>query len=610
MSQLVIVAAVLGAFTLKMIAVGGGAVMLRRYMGDRLEAWLAAWITIQMLTMLYILAMSPFNLVNRTSMWTWLLVLGALFSYPLWRDRAAVGMKIRRRLTLSDAFMFLIFIVFCVRSLTLFDYTGDGFNYEYPRLGIWMHTGSVLVHMPTPQINIFTSEWNGEINGLIYGLASGDIQGLGFGNAEVLGLAFLSAFWLALRFGASGSRASAVALVVVATPACLGLAATVKGDLLACVGTMLAVGWIVTPGDRNRRALSIAFGIAALGLAVGSKISSTIGCVLLALVLLATILPQVKSAKTWLGIGCGTVFALILCARFLANLAIYGDPLSRVRGEKITFSLSNLLGNMQVSVERWFGFFPDQPPFSTWALSGGLGLTGVLVLVSAMLSLDRPSSSQKTLANPASSAIAVCCLGILFTMVLILPNSWSFRYFLPLVCVVVIAIFCLPKPEWTWRLSWLLPAAAMVNFVSVLRPGEIFPNYPTLNIESNLKAMGQMHSIERALLFHPGTFARFGVAELDPDVASNPRKVAVFSEVDSFLFQFIGSYAQNSLLLAETPAELSELLGSERPDVLILTRRDGILNDAVLSAVAENGYVLGEPMDIGNAKKWVGRPAR
>jgi hypothetical protein len=139
-----------------------------------------------------------------------------------------------------------------------------------------------------------------------------------------------------------------------------------------------------------------------------------------------------------------------------------------------------------------------------------------------------------------------------------------------------------------------------------IRPGEVVPNFPNLNWASNWNAISSMTSIQRALLFHPGTYHAFRIEELGLDKNESGRSVAVFSELNSFLFELIGARAQNRLFLSETPADLERAL-RQAPDLVILTRRDGRLPDSVGTIVSRAGYHMELPTQAGESTLWIAR---
>ena len=605
MPYIYVVFYVLTAFSFKLIAISGLSRSLRKYAVSELDSWLGSWLIIQIATIFFMMAVSAFEALNWFAIWAWLAVIAITF-----RPREPLSLRFKvflSKFELWHAPYIFILVLIGIRALLFFDYTGDAYAYGYTRIAIWMNYESLFVHMPTPQINIFTNEWNGELGSLLYGLAAHDLQGLTFGNFEVLLVFFLSVYRLCIKLGCRQRLASFISLAITSTPACLGLAATIKGDLLACVGIVLATTWIIEAKERARYPpYTLALSIAALGMAAGAKISSAVACAVLSIALLAFLLPSLKCRSTWLGIAAGTAMAIGFCARYFINIFEYGDPLNRAADEGVKAGFDSFTGNLAVIADRWFSFFPTLPPFEVWALSGGLGLTGFAATTYVFLALiDRPASNISKNRN----AVSVLTLGVsalLLSMALIGPKDWSLRYFLPAICLLLTSIFCLANSSLARRLSYALPTLAVVNFVTTLQPGEILPNFPNLDPSANLDAIGSMTSLQRALLFHPGTYHVFRVEELGLDQDGPGKTIAVLAEINVFLFQLVGARAQNRLILAETPLDLEKAM-DQNPDMVMVTRRDANLPRPVSEILSNFGYMIDPPSQAGDSTLWVAK---
>lgn len=605
MAYTYVVLLVLTAFAFKLLAISGLSTWVRKYTVSSLDAWLGSWVIIQCATILFMMISSAFGALNLLVIWAWLAIIAfglGLKILPVQRAKVALS-----KLELWHAPFIVILILIGIRALSFFDYTGDAYAYGYTRIAIWMNYESLFIHMPTPQINIFTNEWNGELVSLLYGLAANDLQGLTFGNFEVLLVFFLSVFRLCIVLGCRSRFALFISLAITSTPACLGLAATIKGDLLACVGVLLATAWIIEGRNHTRYfAYTIALPIAALGLAAGAKISSAVTCAVLAIALFRVLLPLLGSRETWVGLLSGTTLAIVFCARYFINIFVYGDPLNRAADEGVKAGLDSFMGNLAVIADRWFSFFPTLPPFQVWALSGGLGLTGLAVTAYFFLAgIERPASKIAK-HQEAATVLALGLSALLLSMALIGPKDWSLRYFLPAICLIVSATFTFATSSLAQKVSYALPVLAVGNFAMTLQPGEIVPNFPNLNPLSNWAAIGSMTSIQRALLFHPGTYHVFRVEELGLDQDGPGKSVAVLAEINIFLFELVGARAQNHLILTETPLDLKKAL-LQNPDLVIVTRRDGILPPQVREIISRFGYSIDSPTQAGDSTMWVAK---
>jgi hypothetical protein len=115
-----------------------------------------------------------------------------------------------------------VFLFLLCRSLYFYDVTWDGLAYGLPRISFWKQFQTLFTKLPTLQLNIVTSEWNGELNALYYSLLARNDQATSFGNAEVWLVAAATYSWLAEGFGLTKKLTWAVGLVWRQLPHCWG----------------------------------------------------------------------------------------------------------------------------------------------------------------------------------------------------------------------------------------------------------------------------------------------------------------------------------------------------------------------------------------------------
>ncbi|MGF9693073.1 hypothetical protein AAIH46_09660 [Rhizobium sp. 0TCS1.26] len=563
--NVVAAAAVLCALSLKFYAIGGFALVVDRYIRDPLASWLSAWIAVQVATILAMLTVSTSSGLTTTFAWTWLI--GIAGASTVTRSLGGYGTPKVPRIDAPSLVFLALLAVMALRSFLMFDYTLDGFAYGYPRMAIWMNYGNMLVQMNTAQINIFSNEWNGELNGLIYGLSSGNIQGFGFGNVEVMALLFLSAKWFSTLLCKNVLQCSSIALIIFSSPAVLGLASTTKGDLLAVVGIILAAGFTLKAVRAKEPYFFIAMAVSCAGLAVGSKLASAPISIFALAALILTLAKPLRLRPTIGALCVGIAFAAVFCSRFFLNLFAYGNALARADGESPEFGIYTFVGNLGLVVRRlWSG--AETPPFDVWALSAGFGTATLFIAV--IIGLNWRDIQKRT--APANLVILVLSLAALTTCAALIPyRPWSFRYLLPAVVIIAIALATLSTKRSARLAASLSILGALINFGSAARPGEIIPPVAAIKLERHFTSFANAKSIERAMMFHPGTYLTYHVNELCLDKPQGI-SIATLNSINTFYFPFLGSHAQNRLLLTADLDELVATAAQAKPDLVSVTR--------------------------------------
>lgn len=559
---------VLVAFGLKIAAVTFGAALLRKHCPDGLAAWLASWIVFQAAMILAMLGLSIGGLLSGAAVWTLLILSCAAIGLLAWRQRVSFGLWSGVRAGSLGFVLFAgVFAIVAARAAIYQDFTWDAQTYGLVRLGIWMNYGSILVHMPTVQLNVFTNEWNGELIALLYGLAAGNLQGFMFGPVEILAVTYCSAAWLAFRLGARPFWASLVGAIIAATPACLGLAGVIKGDLLAGTALLIAAGWLTTLPSHP--VIGAAMLTASLALAVGSKITTVLGALGLAVGSLV-IARKAHWPSLIRGAAFGLALTLIILSRNVANFIVYGDPLKRIAGESARPGVDTLLAALDFVPAMTFRFSVVQPglPAFGWLLAAGMGLT-MFIACGAMIlqwaSGARPSGTRLLL---IVAALAAACATAFLTPTF----QWSFRYYLPMLMIVAVALMAAPLsalrivPRLTLVAGTVL--AILVNGSYVFWPGEINGNN---TFEATVPTVLPATPRDRALLMLPQVRQGYGVDEFDFD-GLTPQTFAVLAEFDRPVSPLIGSRAQNRLYLASSMRELVDTTRTRCPDFAVVTK--------------------------------------
>jgi len=567
---------VVGAFVAKMLAVSLWSTSFDRETADRRASLLAAWLLTMAVQISAILIFSAFHGLSTATIWAFL---------ALWLSAGAVAFARNPKPKLSIGWGFIlpaaVILVAGWRALVFSDSQWDAMTYELPRVAIWMNYQTVFVHMPTVQANIFSSEWNGELNSLLYGLAVGNVHQLAFANIEVLIFLAIASHWLADQWGAR--HKSLIAAAVVSTPAVLGIASTMKGDLMAVAGIVIAFGWIVRAGrDGSRFALVMA--VLSLAFAAGSKIGVIPGVGVCSIYLALHYRKRLReffAPRLAVPLVAGSA---IFIARYIANVFVYHRPFFRVAGEKTSIAFVYLEGNLRIAAARWMEWWP----VDSAALCGGLGLVGVCSLVGLGVRAGRPPRS----AWVAILSLLMAALAALF----IPPEPWTFRYLLPFVLPFVIWTISAPVDHRPISAAFAaaLSLAVGMGIYHYFDQGDMSPE-PTFaqSVESSLNRTPLMHALYRYETHAPAA----GVTELNIDTGPG-KTIAICNAIDNAISPFVGSYAQNRLILTDSLAGLAAVVAQRHPDIVVIvkpTRYKGtdpvsLITEAQRLSVASVGY--------------------
>jgi hypothetical protein len=552
------------ALVIKLTSVTLLSAVLCRRIPDLLTSWLHAWLGVQTVQIAAILVLSSVSALSRSVAWGCLILMllvasGAYF----WK-----GVRFSRPSALTivlGAVVALPLVLWALRSVLIPDYTPDGQAYGTVRIGLWMNYRSVFVHMPTIMVNIFADEWNGEMNGLFYAFSAGNIQGAVMGNAEILIVAAIAAIWVARRFGASASGSALVGLMVATSPAFVGLAAVTKGDLLACVGVLMAIGMLERPTAR-----SICLAAAWFALAAGSKVSVLPGAVMVLGCLLAMHFRLFLDKRSLGLLLAAAAFSVLFVARFEENYVIYGHPFMRIGAEAAEPGMRTLIGNMSLIGQQFVGFFPVSASgmmFST-SLAAGLGVCGWLAALGAATGRLRLPGTHTMLA-------VLCMASIALTAFLIPPRIWSFRYFLPFISTLAImglvaltqALEVLPPLPRAAAVLALICAAAF-DYRMCFIPGDISAPH---DFKTALDYSASTSPVQRPMLNFPQVLAEANPAALGLDTGVH-KKIAILNQLGAPILIFEGSGAQNRLYLAADQVGLIKTAIDHDADMVVIAK--------------------------------------
>ncbi|MEJ0063329.1 MAG: hypothetical protein WDO70_09045 [Alphaproteobacteria bacterium] len=576
---------------------------------DRTSSLIAGWLMVQVLQSGIILGLSAIDLMR----WPYFLVCIVLCAALIhWRTRklqfGAESIRTTWRVYLPLMAIACVFLAMWLRSMFLYDYTWDAQTYGLPRLVIWLNAGSVFVHMPTPQLNLFVNEWNGEFNALAYALASGSYLGFAFGNLEVLLTLFAASAWTAFLLGAPLFWALCLAAILGSTPAMLGLASTVKGDLLACAGFIMACGWLVYIRRNNRSPLAFGMLMLAAALAVGAKVSAALPVVAILILAIGSIgwigFRGLWRSPRWNGLGL-IAGLLIFSSRFWTNWVVYGNPLKRVDGEQATFGLGHMLANFKLAGEMSFGVWQElQGKGQMWALAGSMGATAWLITIAAawsMAAIIRQCRMSPALRYPLMTSsirpqwLVLTGLGILAataaSMTLSDAYPWAFRYFAPAIMALFLGIGALAIRRETAGVGGVFAIAAVLTVIANLaitaRPGEVIPTPLPGPMMMEIKQADT--PLKRLSLFNKGAYQTSMVDTLGLD-AEKPLNALVLNELNTSLVPVLGSRAQNRIQTVANGAALLVTAAQPGWDAVAIIQKKESLDRNLSVALERQGY--------------------
>ncbi|MDP2109750.1 MAG: hypothetical protein Q8N48_14125 [Thiobacillus sp.] len=583
-----------------------------RWALDRFSSLIAGWLMIQALQAGLVLGLSAVGLLYQPYFLTITLIFAALV---YWRTRMLSLLRETVNLSWRDHPALIaiggVLTLMWLRSLFLYDFTWDAQTYGLPRLAIWLNSGSVFVHMPTLQLNLFVNEWNAELNALAFALASGGYLGFAFGNLEVLLWLFVSIAWVARLLGASAYWAIILSAVLGSAPAMIGLASTIKGDLLAITAFVIAVGWLIR-AMRDKSALAVVLCLLSATLAVGAKISvalPVIAVLSVAAGMLGTHGIREISRLTVLTKSVLFLSLMVFSSRLWTNWAVYGNPLKRIDVEQAHFSLGNMFANLDLAGIRLFGILDEvQGEGAMWALAGSMGGAAWFIAAASLLALigawrntrasryisrSKADQNERAIATGWLILVAGAILfGTLVSMTLSPAYLWTFRYFAPGILLLLIGagVFALRASQTAWQhraFTALAALAVLVNVGISIRPGEVLPTPNLVTLAGEIKRADT--PLRRMALFIKGPYQIAGVEALGLD-STIPLKILAFKDLETSFIPFVGSRAQNTILTVANGNDLLTAAAKPGWDVVAILQKMELRNPNLKSALEQQGY--------------------
>jgi len=565
------------AFALKLCCIVALARILDRRLHAPLGSLLGAWVLIQLCITAWMLAVSAFHALTGPHLWLAMACLVVVLGLSdivdaSWRNPSRVPLRFNA-ITGADRIAWLgiavVFVFLLLRSLYFYDVTWDALTYELARISFWKQFHTLFIKLPTLQANIVTNEWNGELNALYYSLLAGNDQATSFGNSEVWLVAAGTYSWLAAGFGLAKKLSWVVGLLLAATPALLGLAVTVKGDLLACVALGLAVGWLLRIGASSSPPLAAVLAVGSLGLAAGAKIVVWTSVPMLLLVVAAALWRERLALRNWLLLGAASLSVFLAgVSRYIVNLFQYGYWFARIPGETPVVSPAHIPQNLLGLFRNIADIAWERPHGQVWVLSLGWGITGIALLVCLILL----PFGWKRPASPTSIATCVALFAGFLAALVVLPwLPWTARYFAP--WVFLLAAFATAKalkrmPDSVAiaiSLSAVIIAGLHVFMIS--RFGEAIP---APGVAIGLQMARARTGLQRKMALHP--YLLDGVGALDRlGIEEDAKSVLLFDEIGGAVYPFFGENSTNDITLTDDASNLVKLVSQKRYSLVVIS---------------------------------------
>ncbi|MCW5772529.1 MAG: hypothetical protein KIT16_12885 [Rhodospirillaceae bacterium] len=569
------------AFALKLLIVAALARALRSRCPDALGAWLAGWVIATALIFVFFLTLSLADLLTRPVFYAVMVVCAVIAASTMRRRAEFIDIPSDGRILL--AFFALFWIAFATRALLFQDFSSDAPAVHMARIGLWMHYQTILVHMPALFTTVFSAGWNGELIGLYYGLATGDLQGPIFGNVEVLLVTFFASVWVSRLCGASLSWAYAVAGLVALCPAVLGVATTVKGDLLAAGAGILALGWVILL-RADRSGFTAAALVTCAALSAGAHLTGSIVMVAICLygVFVAGIQPFLRANALTACVPLAAVFL----SRYVVNMVVYANPIQRIDGEGPEPGLHTFIENAHLILSRSLQFsmpVSDGHQYA-WHIAGGLGLTGLAFVTAASAAVWARRRQDIPLLSIVVFALGVSSFAV--------PHYWwGFRYFLPGVLGILVLVLSRSEVGPRWIITGIATVASAFNISYLTWGGELNGN--TSFTYALSQQMG-MQPVERTFLAWDlrRKYSEYARLRLD---RANSLTFVVFQndrEPGRDILPFIGSKAQHRVILVRSQQDVAAAARLHQPDFVAVAKPGGkAVPKSIRDAIVAAGFI-------------------
>lgn len=601
----------------KGIAIFGLQRILRPGSSGMLESLLASWLVLQVALMGGLMILSVFTVLKPSTYWALLLVVaGTTLAIGLRRSAPALRPGLIARLgklrddpplTVAALGGGGVLAALGLRAMFFYDGTDDALYYGLSRIAYWYQHASILAFAPTRAVHLFIFDWNAELNGLQYFLATGRDQAIGFGNVEVWAVFVLTIVFCFRCFRAAPSVAMAGGVLFACTPAAVFLSMTVKGDLLAATGSLLGLIWTVRALRPGTPAAVSVWAIGALAYAIGGKLS----CAPLAgpLILAHLFILARKGSRSPHLLAWAVVLAGLGGSHYVLNYLHYGSPLpfpEAMSGPaRLTFDHFLSVGHGLLVAAFARGL--DLRVY--YAVNAGCGLLAFVAIsfgIAASVDRNRVPGDPERWVHPRALTLLVLLFGgsLVYVMASFPWFSWSFRYFLPWVLPVfllpLLVFFSggdsLPRPQRWAPACYGLLFLGLLHFYAAYRPSEMIPGD---SLSLAFRRAAHSTALERKLMARPDLLAGFQPLLDHAGWAADARQVLILSSVSDFIFPYFGDNASNQVALADSDASLVRLAATRRFDLVAVTQSGLIGTESVRRLVGAGYHEVNVPAGFG-----------
>lgn len=341
-------------FLLKLSCVALLTLSLREKFNSWLEGCLVSWCVVQTALYAILIVLSIFSMLTTPSIWlaTLILLAGiAVFAqYTFNNALTYINRSDYLEFGTKQSWIFLtgiliVFFYFFYHSLYFYDTSADAFSYGMTRINFYAHYHTIFFYQPTISFNIFSNEWNGELNSLYYVLATHRDQAATFANGEVWLLLCFSLSYFAYIFNVSSRFRMFFAFAFGSAPVFLGLAMLVKGDLLCIATFILGFCFFLKLLTTKNNFIYFFATISAFSISAGAKLGCIVSVVFFILfsflILSSSVFLDVKTKIRYSLLAL--IISLINCSKYAINLYVYKDPFHHL--EIPLFLFGNIYNN-------------------------------------------------------------------------------------------------------------------------------------------------------------------------------------------------------------------------------------------------------------------------
>lgn len=483
---------------------------------------------------------------------------------------------------IATAIICCVFVALVLHNVIYYDTTDDALTQGMTKLAFMQQHQSMFVKYSTVTINIFSNEWIGELNGLFYLLITGKDNLVLLGNVEIYLFIIVVLYGVIKIFNYKGRENIILVGYFGTTPVILGLAMTLKTDLIALIMVVLMVATLLSY-YRDESDFLLCTSIAIIGITAASKITVLPVAGLFAIGLIIYFFKRAKR-KPIGSVVVGIGVALIFCTRYIANLIQYGNPVQRALNEKVTGSFGNLIENAK-GIVRSFGqtewMIKTSKPWSAgnWTVTKGIGYGGEVILVlilflvvGAIIYRKKKTKKQRVMAGyfiiPYVGAFAFVLFGTVW-------YDWSFRYYYPYIMLVeIVAVIGVcnylqkrGKKKLLTSLYALLGIMMCLNSIQAFRYGQAIPAAP--------QEMAKMSKTEKKLLY--SSVPKYQDLSIVPglmEILEQGGEALVLDEFSVPFYEFFGDDNGVYIDLVANEDELLKEYGNESYDFIAIASAD------------------------------------